>query len=109
MNQDTAGVASVQASDEGSQFLARSCYEFLIPCWRDLNRLLDRRLVQTLLDLILVIVMPRHRNHGLVLSELGGHLLGAAHAPAGVKRIANLLHSSRWSGTAVGDFLWAQA
>jgi hypothetical protein len=109
MNQDTAGVASAQASDEASQFLVRQCYEFLIPCLRDLNRLLDRRLVQTLLDLILVIVMHRHRNYGLVLSELGGHLLGAAHAPAGVKRIANLLHSSRWSGAVVDDFLWTQA
>lgn len=109
MNQDTAGVASAQASDEASQFLARQCYEFLIPCLRDLNRLLDRRLVQTLLDLILVIVMHRHRNHGLVLSELGGHLLGAAHAPAGVKRIANLLHSSRWSGAVVEGFLWTRA
>ena len=109
MNQDTAGVASAQASDEASQLLARPCYEFLLPCWRDLNRRLDRRLVQTLLDLILVIVMQRHRNHGLVLSEFGGHLLGAAHAPAGVKRIAHLLHSSRWSGAVVDGCLWTQA
>ena len=109
MNQDTAVVASAQASRAASRFLARQCYEFLYPLLRELDRQLDRRLVQTMLDLILVIVMHRHRNHGLVLSELGGHLLGAAHAPAGVKRIAHLLHSARWSGAMVEDFLWAQA
>lgn len=109
MNQDTAVVASVQASRETSGFLAHQCYDFLRPVLCDLNRLLDRRLVQTVLDLLLVIVIHRHRNHGLVLSELGGHLLGGAHAPAGVKRIANLLHSVRWSGDVVDDFLWRQA
>src|SRR5512136_2122838 len=109
MNQDTAIAASVQASREASGFLARQCYEFFQPLLRDLNRLLDRRLVQTFLDLLLVIVIHRHRNHGLVLSELGGHLLGGAHAPAGVKRIANLLHSVRWAGSIVEDFLWRQA
>jgi Transposase DDE domain len=109
MNQDTAVVASVQASREVSGVLAHQCYEFLRPLLRDLNRRLDRRLVQTLLDLILVIVIHRHRNQGLVLSELGEHLLGAAHTPAGVKRVANLLHSARWSGALVDNFLWAQA
>lgn len=109
MNQDIAIAASVQASREASGFLARQCYEFFQPLLRDLNRLLDRRLVQTFLDLLLVIVIHRHRNHGLVLSELGGHLLGGAHAPAGVKRIANLLHSVRWVGSIVEDFLWRQA
>jgi hypothetical protein len=92
-----------------SRHLVKRCFEFLAPLLRDVHRQLDRRLVQTFLDLVLVIVMHRHRNQGLVLSELGGHLLGAAHAPAGVKRIANLLHSPRWSGAVVDDFLWAQA
>jgi hypothetical protein len=109
MNQDTAISATGQASREASGFLARQCYEFFQPLLRELNRVLDRRLVQTFLDLLLVIVMHRHRNQGLVLSELGAHLLGAAHAPAGVKRIAHLLHSRRWSGVIVEDFLWAQA
>ena len=42
----------------------------------------------------MVIVMHRHRNHGLLLSELGGYLMGAEQAPAGTKRISNLIHSS---------------
>jgi hypothetical protein len=56
-----------------------------------------------------VIVRHRHRNHGLVLSELGGRLLGAARAPAEVKRVAHLLHSARWSGAMIDDLLWARA
>jgi Transposase DDE domain len=109
MNQDTPSAGALQGSREVSQSLVGHCFEFVVPLLRELNQRLDRRLVQTVLDLILVIVMHRHRNHGLVLSELGEHLLGAAHAPAGVKRIANLLHSSRWSGTVIEDFLWRQA
>jgi hypothetical protein len=70
---------------------------------------MDRRLVHTLLDLLPVIVMHRHRNHGLLLSELGGFLLGAEHAPAGTKRISNLLHSRGWNSQVVDDYLWQQA
>jgi hypothetical protein len=109
MAEDTAVVVLKQDSRTMSRHLVKRCFEFLAPLLRDVHRQLDRRLVQTFLDLVLVIVMHRHRNQGLVLSELGGHLLGAAHAPAGVKRIANLLHSPRWSGAVVDDFLWAQA
>ena len=109
MSQDTAVTLTPQASREQSGDLVQHCVTFLLPLLRELNRQLDRRLVQTFLDLVVVIVLHRHRNQGLVLSELGAHLLGAAHAPAGVKRIANLLHSIRWSGRVVEDFLWAQA
>jgi hypothetical protein len=70
---------------------------------------MDRRLVHTLLDLLPVIVMHRHRNQGLLLSELGGFLLGAQHAPAGTKRISNLLRSPGWNAQVVEDYLWQQA
>ncbi len=109
MPQDTTNVREMQGSREASHVLARQCFEFLAPLLCVLNQRLDRRLVQTFLDLVIVIVMHRHRNHGLVLSELGEHLLGAARAPAGVKRIATLLHSTRWSGAVIEDFLWTQA
>lgn len=109
MNQDTAVVVSVQGSRDVSRSLVQQCFEFLAPLLHDLDQVLDRRLVQTVLDLVVVIVMHRHRSHGLVLSELGEQLLGAAHAPAGVKRIANLLHSARWSGAVMEAFLWRQA
>jgi hypothetical protein len=40
---------------------------------------MDRRLVKTLMDLLLVIVVHRHRNQGLLVSELAGVLLGGGH------------------------------
>jgi hypothetical protein len=59
-----------------------------------------------LLDLVLVILMHRHRNNGLLLSELGDHLLGGERGPAGVKRIASLVHSVRWKSSLIGNYLW---
>lgn len=98
-----------QDSPNQSEVFAGLCYRFVRPLLRELGAKLDRRLVQTFLDLMLVIVMHRHRNQGLLLSELGGYLLGAEHAPAGTKRISNLLHSSGWEAKAVEDYLWQRA
>ena len=67
---------------------------------------LKSRLIQTLLDLLQVIVMHRHRQHGLVLSELGSYLLGPVQAPAGTKRIDRLLKSPRWQAATLIDYLW---
>jgi len=65
--------------------------------------------VKTLLDLVFVILMHRNRNSGLLLSELGDHLLGGERGPAGVKRIANLLHSKRWRSSLIVKYLWGRA
>jgi hypothetical protein len=66
----------------------------------------DRRLVKTFLGLVLAILMHRHRHNGLLLSELGGYLLGPEKAPAGTKRISNLVHSERWEAGVIEEFLW---
>ncbi len=71
--------------------------------------IVDRRLVKTLLDLVLVILMHRHRNQGLILSELGDQLLGGERGPAGVKRIASLLHSMKWRSGLILKYLWRGA
>jgi hypothetical protein len=89
--------------------LADLCYRFGRPLLEKLYTKLDRRLVQTLLHLMIVIVIHRHRNHGLLLSELGGYLLDGAHAPAGTKRIHNMLCQPKWEAKAIHDFLWEQA
>ena len=73
-----------------------------------MHKRIDRRLVKTLLDLVLVILMHRNRNSGLLLSELGGYLLGAEQCQAGMKRISNLVHSERWEAGVIEDFLWQQ-
>lgn len=68
----------------------------------------DIRLVQTFIDLVHVILMHRHRALGLLLSELGGYLVSPAHAPAGTKRISNLLHAA-WSADDINAILWQRA
>ena len=89
--------------------LEEKCWQFLQPLLEQLHGLVDRRIVKTLLDLVMVILMHRHRNNGLLLSELGDHLLGGERGPAGVKRIANLLHSEKWESTLILNYLWKRA
>ena len=109
MDKHTRNSRPGQASAHQSEILADLCYRFVHPLLQELHARLDRRLVQTFLDVLQVIVIHRHRHHGLLLSELGSFLLGAAHAPAGTKRISNLLRSPKWNAQAVEAFLWQQA
>ena len=67
---------------------------------------LDRRVVNTLLGVVMVIVMHRHRNNGLLLSELGSYLLGAGGSRAGTKRISTLVHSERWEAKFIEEYFW---
>lgn len=75
--------------------------------WLDTS--LDKRLVRTFLQTVQAILQFRHRTHGLLLSELGAYLLSPAQAPAGTKRLSNLLHSPRWTANLIERFLWDQA
>jgi hypothetical protein len=109
MEKDTAKVLGGQGSRQQGEVLAGMCYQFVRPLLQRLHRRLDRRLVQTFLDLLMIIVMHRHRNHGLLLSELGGYLMGEEHAPAGSKRISNLLGQAGWSAEEIDEYLWQQA
>ena len=54
----------------------------------------------------MAILLHRHRNHGLLLSELGGYLLEPEHCQAGTKRISNLLHSQKWEAAMIEEYLW---
>jgi len=93
---------------EQSQEVERQLVKRLWPLLVALQQKLDRRLVSTFLGLVMAIVMHRHRNNGLLLSELGGYLLGAEHCRAGTKRISNLIHSQKWEASLMEDFLWQQ-
>jgi hypothetical protein len=86
--------------------LEERCHQMLLPILKELNEKLDVRLVKTLLDVVLLIVLYRDRHQGLILSELGGQLLGEGHAPAGSKRIGNLLRSTRWQAAEISAYLW---
>lgn len=100
---------SKQAKKQDSREMENQCWEFLKPFLEEVHKKIDRRLVKTLLDLVLVILIHRHRNNGLLLSELGDHLLGGERGPAGVKRIASLLHSVKWHSVWILNYLWRSA
>lgn len=70
------------------------------------DALLDKRLVRTLLEIVRIVLKFRNNPQGLLLSELGGYLLGAEQAPAGTKRISNLLRSPKWQSRLIEEFLW---
>lgn len=91
---------------EQSRQIERQLVKLLWPVLVKLNEKLDRRLVTTFLGLVMAIIMHRHRNNGLLLSELGGYLLGGEHARAGTKRISNLVHSARWEAGVIEDYFW---
>lgn len=97
------------APSRHAQALARRLHAFVAPLLVTLDAVLDRRLVNTLFLTLFALVKLRHTKYGLLLSELGAALLSPEHAPAGTKRLSNLLRSPRWSHTAIEDFLWQQA
>ena len=107
--EDTRTRKKKQEAKYRSAYLADRGYmqlkELLIP----LKVRVDRRLVLTFLSLVMVILIHRHRNQGLLLSELGGYILDPNQAPAGTKRFSRLLHSSGWSSEDIVKYLWAQA
>lgn len=74
----------------------------------ELDRVLDRRLVDTFFNLAAIILMFRERRMGLLLSELGAYLCGPAKAPAGTKRISNLLRSQKWTSSLIDDYFFTQ-
>src|SRR5690242_6006260 len=102
MNKSTSKREKAQEGRE----MENRCWRYLKPLLEELHRKVDRRLVKTLLDLVLVILMHRNRNTGLLLSELGDHLLGGERGPVGVKRIVNLIHSVKWKSTLIVNYLW---
>lgn len=100
---------SAQASELVAQRLVQQLTSFLAPLLRSLDQRLDRRLVRTFLATLIAIVQWRNRNHGLLLAELGAYLLTPEQAPAGTKRLSNLLRSPRWKATLLAEWLWQQA
>ena len=81
----------------------------MAPLLLELDALIDKRLVRTLLATLGVIIQFRNRSHGLLLSELGAYLTSADQAPAGTKRLSNLLRCSKWDYSVIEHFLWDKA
>lgn len=109
MNKNNRERVGEQEHRQKSRELERRCYDFLYGLLAGLDHCLDRRLVETFLGLVLVIIMHRNRPQGLLLSELGGYIKPTWQAPAGTKRISNLLRSKDWSADFIETYLWIRA
>ncbi|GHO54854.1 hypothetical protein [Ktedonobacter robiniae] len=89
-----------------AQDLSHQLTSFVMPLLKVLDALLNLRLVQTFLATLNALLEFRHRNNGLLLSGLGAYLASPDHAPAGAKRLSNLLHSSKSASHVLEEFLW---
>lgn len=89
-----------------SDFLLHQSAHYLKTLEKELDDLLDSRLVRTFFNLFVAILTFRNRSNGLLLSELGGYICGFSKAPAGTKRISNLLRSKKWQSKIIDDFFF---
>lgn len=87
----------------------RELRHFLRPLLSRLVEQMDVRLVRTLRDAVEAVVRLRNRPQELWLTELGTLLLGAAYAPAGVKRLSRLLRAVGWTPDDLERWLLEQA
>ncbi|RIK25403.1 MAG: hypothetical protein DCC55_40625 [Chloroflexi bacterium] len=104
--QNKARDTEEQGSSGKSEDIGLRVVEFLGPLLITLDEMLDKRLVRTFVRTVMAIITFRHGSQGLLLSELGGYILNPAQAPAGTKRLSNLLRSKGWTHRLIDDFLW---
>src|SRR5918912_3744882 len=78
---------------------------FLEPLVRELDLTVDKRPLRTLVQTVEAIVSFRDRNHGLLLSELGGYMDGLGHG-GGTKRLSTLIYHTGWKAQQIDAFLW---
>jgi hypothetical protein len=110
MQEDDALFGSgISAAEAVSTHLHTRLLAFLSPLLFRLDAQVDLRLVRTLLSVVEAILVFRNRSSGLLLSELGGYLDTPQHAPAGTKRLSNLLRSSKWTSGLIADYLFEAA
>jgi hypothetical protein len=98
-----------QINSEKSQEIATHLEEYLGPLVECLDAYLDKRLVRTLVQAVAAIVTFRNQKQGLNISELGTYITNPAQAPAGTKRLDNLLDSPKWSKEVIDESLLTQA
>ncbi len=106
---DAVLATGAQAAPQVAAALRHRLVAFLLPLSLVLDERIDRRLVRTFVATVEAMIRWRNRAHGLLLSELGGYLLAPEHAPAGTKRLSNLLRSAKWTAALIADWLWQQA
>lgn len=92
-----------------NNLLLKKSSQYLSSLQINLDKVIDKRLSRTFYDVFMVIIMFRNSKMGLLLSELGGYVCGFSHAPAGTKRISNLLRSKKWESSIIDEFLFEKA
>ncbi|QKZ14863.1 transposase [Spirosoma sp. KUDC1026] len=99
----------VSPKSTAASFLLNRAQLYLLPLQNQLFERLDKRLVVTFKELFRAILLFRNTKMGLLLSELGSYVAGFAHAPAGTKRISNLLRSPHWQAELIDTFFFERA
>jgi transposase len=98
-----------QVSENQSQRLTEALESFLGPLLVLLDAYIDKRLVRTFVRAIAAIITFRTQAQGLCLSELGAYITNPAQAPAGTKRLSNLLRCTKWGKDLIDRYIWGQA
>lgn len=102
-----------QAGQPLSQELAQWLEIYLSPLLVLLDRWLDKRLVRSFVQCCVAILRFRNSKQGLLLSELGSYMDGyqgvSVKAPAGTKRVGNLIRSLKWSWWHIDEYLLQEA
>ena len=93
---------------ERSQRYGMTFLRFLEPLVRELDVTVDKRPLRTLVQTVEAIVSFRDRNHGLLLSELGGYMDGLGQG-GGTKRLSTLIHHKGWKAQQIEAFLLRRA
>ena len=89
-----------------SEFLLTQLEVYLRSLLAELEDCLDHRFVKTFFDLFACILINRNQKMTLLLSELGGYIAGFDKAPAGTKRISNLLRCEKWTHHLIDKWLF---
>lgn len=89
-----------------AHFLQAKAQQYLQPLQEQLLQRIDKRLVTTFATLFTSILLLRNSKMGLLLSELGSYISGYEHAPAGTKRLSNLLRSKNWEASLIDAFFF---
>jgi hypothetical protein len=104
---------SEQDAQKLSQELTQLLETYLSPLLLVLDRLLDKRLVRTIMQCCVAILRFRNNKQGLLLSELGSYMDGydglSVSATAGTKRVGNLIRSLKWRSFHIDQYLLNEA
>lgn len=102
------GKQGKEASSLASVKLRAQLQSFIAPLLQQLDEQIDRRLVSNSGTTLQVILELHNSACGLLLSELGGYILTPDRAPAGTKRLSNLLRCAKWHYSLIEEFLWGK-